>query len=341
MTKLLVLITSQVIFTAIVTFIIIPFLKIKDIEFKSISISSFFTFTTVLCLYWAIQISFTLSFSLLSNIFDINADLFGNVLPISTNYTGGLISIIIWLIAGTLGLAIVLEYLYRRTLIPLLEKRGMSPFSAVLTSSCAFALVNIPFNLGFQITFLRESILLNIYLSRYDLGNSLFYSFNLFFSLFILGLSCGIVYILTKNILFSIMIHSLGLLPYYLLVLFNNNGFLFSLLSLLLIIIYIVGLLIALYTFHSLFLSSRLNWVTNFKKKSTEGINRGLVGFFVIFFSIIIYLVVFLGLLAEHAPIVVTILFHIIFLGFCFKYLKEDLMRNQLDIDHHETEGKC
>ena len=326
--RLFVLVSSQIICTAIFIFILIPFLKVKDVEFKSISYTSFSTFITVFCLFWAIMIPITLGLSVISNILDIEADIFRKALPMSKDHSGNLFSITIWLITGTLVVAIFLEYLFRRTLIPLLEKRGMSPFSAVVTSSFAFALVNIPFNLGFQITFLRESFLVNIYLSRYDLVNSLFYSLNLFITAFLLGIACGIVYILTRNILFSIMIHCFGILPYYAMELFNNNIIVISFLGFLIIVMNISGLFITLYTLYSFFTtSSRGNWITILQKKSLVDINRGLVGFFIIFFGIVIYIVVFLGLLAEHAPIPVTILFHIVFLGFCFKNLREDSTR--------------
>ncbi|MFX0184817.1 MAG: type II CAAX prenyl endopeptidase Rce1 family protein [Candidatus Hodarchaeota archaeon] len=337
MSRFFVLLIGQIICTAIFIFIVIPFLKIKDAEFNSISYTSIFTFIAVFCLFWAILIPITLGFSVISNNLDIKADIYRNVIPLSKDHSGNLFSISIWLLAGTLSVVIFLEYLYRRTLIPLLENRGMSPFSAVLTSSCAFALVNIPFNLGFQITFLRESNLLNVYLSRYNLVNSIIYSLNLFFFAFLLGTACGIVYILTRNILFSIMIHCFGLLPYYLMELFNKNILLSSILGLLVIVMNISGLFIALYLLYHFFTSSsHPEWITILKKKSLVDINRGLIGFFIIFFGIIINIVVFLGLLAEHAPIIVTLLFHIVFLGFCVKSLREDSMRSRPDPDHHE-----
>ena len=337
MSRLLVLLISQIICTAIFIVIVIPFLKIKDVEFNSISYTSLITFIAVFCLFWAILISITLGLSVISNNLGLEADIFRNILPIPKDHSGNLFAIIIWLLAGTLGVAIFLEYLYRRTLIPLLEKCGMSPFSAVLTSSCAFALVNIPFNLGFQITFLRESNLLNIYLSRYNLVNSIFYSLNLFSFAFLLGMACGIVYILTRNIIFSIMIHCCGLLPYYLMELIKDNVMLISFFYVLIITINISGLFIALYTIHSYFnASSQIKWIAIVKEKSSVDIKYGLIRFFIIFIEIVIYISVFLGLLAEHAPIMVTILFHILFLGFCFRNLRKDSLRSQSEADYHE-----
>jgi membrane protease YdiL (CAAX protease family) len=335
--KIFVLLISQMICTVIFIFLIIPFLKVNDVEFNSINYTSFYTFITIFCLFWAIMIPITLSLSVISKLFDRKVEIFKNTLLLSKDHVGNLFSIIFWLIVGTLGVAIFMEYLYRRTLIPLLEKRGMSPFSAVITSSLAFALVNIPFNLGLQITLLEGSNLINIYLSRYDLLNSLFYSLNLFIATFVLGLACGITYILTRNVLFSIMIHCFGILPYYLIELFNDNIIIVSLLSLLIIVMNILGLFIALYYLNPFFKpSSQTEWITVLKKKSSTDINRGLAGFFVIFLGIIINIVVFLGLLAEHAPIIVTIFFNIVFLGFCFKNLREDSMRNRSVTDHFE-----
>jgi membrane protease YdiL (CAAX protease family) len=335
--KIIVLLISQAICTAIFIFFIIPFLNIRDVEFNSIDYTSFFKFFTIFCLFWAILIPITLGLPVFSKLFGIEVEIFKNTIPLSKTHFGNPFSIILWLIAGTLGVAIFMEYLYRRTLIPLLEKRGMSPFFAVLTSSLAFALVNILYNLGFQMTIIEESNLLNIYLSRYNLLSSLFYSLNLFMTTFALGIACGITYVLTRNILFSVILHCLGILPYYLIELFYNNVLIILLLYLLIVVMNISGLFIGLYILYTSFNpSSQTDWLTILKKKSSADINRGLAGFFVIFLGIIINIVVFIGLLAEHAPIVVTLLFTIVFLGFCFKNLREDSMRNRLNADHYE-----
>ena len=338
--KLSVEFISQIICILIFFFIIIPFLKVKDVEFNSISYTSLRKGFFVFCLYWAILIPTTLIFSAISNILNTEIDIFTNTLPLPKDQRENLFFIIIWLITGTLGIATFLEYIYRRTVIPLLEKRGMSPLYAVLTSSCAFAIINIPFSLGLQITFLSESNLLNLYLSKYDLINSFFYSLNLFIIPFLLGIACGIIYILTRNIVFSILIHCFAILPYYAMELFTNNIILISFLGVLIIVVNIIGDFIAIYTLYSVFFrSNQLKWTTILKKRSSIDITRGLIGFFLSFLGIIIYLVVFLGLLAEHAPILVTLLFHIIFLGFCFRNLKRDALRRQTNSAHYELKG--
>jgi len=336
--KFLVLIISQMILTAIIIFVITPFLKVKDVEFTAINYTSFLRFITVFCLFWAVTIPITLIFSVLSTNLGIGEVIYEKTLPLSIDYRGNLFSIILWLLAGTLGFTIFMEYLFRRTLIPLFEKRGLSPFAAVITSSIAFALVNIPNYLGIQITILTESNLFILYFSRYGLLNSLFYSLNLFVTTFILGIACGIVYILTRNIIFSIMVHCLGILPYYLIDLFHDNIMFISLLGILIIVINISGLLVALFTGYTIFKpSSQTDWMTILKKKSEIDINRGIIGFFAIFWGIIINIVVFIGLLAEHAPIIIALLFNIIFLGFCTKNLREDSIQDKSPTDHNEV----
>jgi membrane protease YdiL (CAAX protease family) len=340
MNRLIVLLISQIICTAILIFIIIPFLEVKDIQFEPITYTSSLTFVAVFCIFWAILIPITLGNLVIHNILDVEVDILKNPIPLPTGQSENIFSIIIWLIAGTLGVAICMEYLYRGILIPLLENRGISPFNTVLISSSVFAFVNIPFNLGFQVTFLGESNLINVYLSRYDLFHSLFYSLNLFITTFLLGMACGIVYILTRNIVYPIMIHCLETIPYYLLKLFNTNEIIMAILGLLIIVINIAGLFIIIYLIYSLFTSSsQPEWITILNKKSVIDIRRGLVGFYVIFVVIIFYLVVFLGLLAEHAPIIVTVVFHVVFLGFCFKNMREDKLRLRISRDHLELKG--
>ena len=337
--KLLVLLISQTICTVIFVFVIIPSLYIRDVEFNSIDPTGFLTFISIFCLFWTIIIPVTLVLSVISNTLSLDVEFFKNTLYLSKDHMGDSFSIILWLITGTLSVAIFMEYLYRRTLIPLLERRGMSSFSAVITSSLIFALVNIPSSLGIQITLLTESNTLNMYLSKYDLLNSLFYALNLFLTTFILGLACGIIYILTRNITFSIMMHCLGILPYYLIELFSDNVIIISLLSFLIIVINILGLFIGLNILVNSFNPSfQTEWMIILRRKSSTDITRGLIGFFTISLGIILNIIVFLGLLAEHAPIMVTIFFHIIFLGFCINNVRKDSVRFKLDANYPELE---
>lgn len=335
--RFIVLFASQVIGTAIISLVIIPFLKIRNTEFKPLSRTSFFKLIAIICLFWAIMIPMTLGFSFLSNTCDMDANIYKDALPLSKDQISNLFIIFLWLAAVTLGTAIFKEYLYRRTLIPLLEERSMSPFTAITISSLVFAFIEIPYALGIQITIVEHSNHLNIYLSRYNLLGSLFYAFYLFSSAFILGMACGITYILTRNITLSVIIHCFGILPYYLisLLIATNNEPLLALIGIIIIIMNISGLFIVLYGlwFHYQ-LSPDAEWLTILKKKSSADIKRGLVGFLAIFLGIVIHLTIFLGLLAEHAPIPVTVMFHIIFLASIAYNL-----RKEVHIEVNNSEG--
>ncbi|MFX0116445.1 MAG: type II CAAX prenyl endopeptidase Rce1 family protein [Candidatus Hodarchaeota archaeon] len=326
--RLIVLFLGQVIGTALIGFVIIPFLKIRNTEFNSLSRTSFFRLIAIICLFWAIMIPITIGFSFLSSSWDMEANIYKDALPLSKDQISNLFIIFLWLAAVTLGTSMFKEYLYRRTLIPLLEERGMSPFTAIMISSLVFAFIEIPYALGIQITIIEHSNHLNIYLSRYNLWGSLFYAFYFFSTAFILGIACGITYVLTRNITLSVIIHCSGILPYYLisLLIATNNESLLAFLGIIIIIMNISGLFIALY---GLWLhyqhSPEAKWLTILKKKSSADIKRGLVGFLAIFLVIVTNITIFLGLLAEHAPILITVMFHIIFLAFMAKNLRKEV----------------
>ncbi|MHA1969771.1 MAG: CPBP family intramembrane glutamic endopeptidase [Candidatus Hodarchaeales archaeon] len=80
------------------------------------------------------------------------------------------------------------ELVFRRTAIPLLEDRGLSPFHAVLLTSIGYCLFLIP----------------NFFENPNQLGNIYW-----IFSTFLFGLGTGLVYILTRNVGFSILYSSI------------------------------------------------------------------------------------------------------------------------------------
>ncbi|MFW9915296.1 MAG: type II CAAX prenyl endopeptidase Rce1 family protein [Candidatus Thorarchaeota archaeon] len=335
--RLIILFISQVIGTIIIGFVIIPFLKLRNIEFKSLSSTSFIKSIAIICLFWAIMIPIALGFSFFSSTYDMDANSYKDALPLSKDHLNNLFIIFLWLAVVTLGAAIFKEYLYRRTLIPLLEERGTSPFAAITLSSLVFAFIEIPYALGIQITIVEHSNHLNLYLSRYNLWDSLFYAFYLFSTAFILGMACGIAYIVTRNITFSVIIHCSGILPYYIigLALATNNEPLLGFIGIIIIIMNISGLFIVLYCLWLHYQHSpEAERLVILKKKSSADIKRGLVGFLAIFWGVVTYITIFLGLLAEHAPILVTLMFHMIFLVFIAYNL-----RKEVHLEVNKSEG--
>lgn len=114
-----------------------------------------------------------------------------------TGYTGVILigeehladpmNVVIFYAVGSVGAPIFEELLYRRITIPMCESRGMGTFSAVFTSTLAFAFAHVPLDI------------LNGNLAGATLH---------FWTTFITGFGLGVLYVLTRNILFPILVHA-------------------------------------------------------------------------------------------------------------------------------------
>ncbi len=159
------------------------------------------------------------------------------------------------------------EFIFRRTAIPLLEDRGLSPSHAVLLTSIGYCLLLLP------MFFDNTNLLSNIYWT---------------ISTFLFGIGTGIVYILTRNVLLSVfyaacynsyrLIDTLG--DY-----FQNELELFSTLTDILIIL--VSLAVITIIFWDQFNEQiSTKWVNILKKNSVPNIKNGIIGFFI--FSVLV-----------------------------------------------------
>jgi membrane protease YdiL (CAAX protease family) len=156
------------------------------------------------------------------------------------------------------------EIVYRRMVIPLLEDRGLSPIFAVILSSLGFCFLELPY-----------------FISTTNYLGTLFW----FISTFIYGFATGMVYILTRNVLFSIlyaslyhvyrMIDFLGVI--------QKNELLLLIRDLIHLAVLLGGLLLLLYITLIIFRKeSTAKWIKIIKIKSVPNIKRGIIGFFVI-----------------------------------------------------------
>ncbi|MFX0085394.1 MAG: type II CAAX prenyl endopeptidase Rce1 family protein [Candidatus Hodarchaeota archaeon] len=154
------------------------------------------------------------------------------------------------------------EFIFRRTAIPLLEDRGLSPSHAVLLTSIGYCLLLLP------MFFENTNLLSNIYWT---------------ISTFLFGLGTGIVYILTRNVLLSILYASfyhcyrlIDTLGFY----FQNDLVLIStIIDILIILAFLVAIIIIFWDQFNEQIST--NWISILKKKSVPNIRNGIIGFFI------------------------------------------------------------
>ncbi|MHA2226751.1 MAG: CPBP family glutamic-type intramembrane protease [Candidatus Hodarchaeales archaeon] len=161
------------------------------------------------------------------------------------------------------------ELIYRRTVIPLLEDRGLSPFHAVILSAFGYTFLNIP---GFIV---NPDYWSNIYLIISDL---------------FIGFLLGIVYILTRNVffpwLFSGLYHC-----YSLIIVFGSlfeNSFLTSISLLLTVISALIAVGVIVYVIIKILEKDpHTKWIAIMKEDSAPRIKRGTIGFFIISIGIL------------------------------------------------------
>lgn len=309
--RLLVLIISQLLGSAMIFFIGIPFFKVKHKEFKPLNCKNLLITFAICCIFWTFMIANTIGIFILSTLLNVKVECSIIRLPLSNDHINNPLNIMICFLSLTVGLAVFAEYLFRRMLIPLLEERGMSSFAAVISSGLVFASSGTLYNLVLHyVTFnpLNDGLLT---LSRYDLLNTLSIVLSQFWLLLLLGMACGIVYILTRNIVFSILLHTLVNTFFLLTDLFvlMDNEILLIVLGLICIVINITGLFLVTYIlWKNKQVSINVEWLTILKEKSQTNIKRGFLGYILIFLLISSFFTI--NPLSAQ-PILLAVLFHL------------------------------
>ena len=251
----------------VVYFLLIPRLKVQDTEYEDLSSRSMLIVCGVflVVLFFRLVVSFIFEFSG-STIYLVRPWFINSYILLSDPLICAL-----FLSYQFILLPIYTELLYRRTIIPLLEDRGLSPFLAVILSS-----------LGFCLLFLPE------YMRTTNYPGTAFW----FISTFLFGLATGLIYILTRNVLLSIFYsivyyayrYSGELGPIF------NNELLITTNFLLSILILVSGLVLVIYVIWTLLQKeASQRWVNVIKTHSTPKIGRGIVGYF--FISVVLVII--------------------------------------------------
>ncbi|MFW9777558.1 MAG: lysostaphin resistance A-like protein [Candidatus Heimdallarchaeota archaeon] len=133
--------------------------------------------------------------------------------------------IFLYIVVIVIGASIAEELIFRRTLIPFLERRGFGTFWILILSSMLFASIHTPLDL-FQ--------------------NSLHYAALNFASIFASGVAFGYIYIRTRNVLYPIVLHGIsnGFLALSTLAIQSNDRFIITLAGYWLLIGILVGFLV-------------------------------------------------------------------------------------------------
>jgi membrane protease YdiL (CAAX protease family) len=184
--NLIILFTGQILGTLIVLVFLIPWLRIKDVEHQPLNKYAFGSTLLIICLTWALILVKAVILVFGIEYFQLEPPKTGLDSLFMIDEIINPITFLILVAPIAIGAPIFEELVYRRLLIPLLEKRGLSPFGAVLASSLFFTLLHAPADI----------------INGNMTGTILHLT-----SVLILAFALGFTYIVTRNIIFPIMIH--------------------------------------------------------------------------------------------------------------------------------------
>ncbi len=251
---------SLVFVVIIIYFIFIPRLKVLDAEYREVRADGFFIM---------IPLFFFASFFriLIAELFKYFSITLSHESPwFETNFKklDDPVLLLLFFLHSLVISNLFSELMFRRTLIPLLEDRGLSPFHAVILSSIGFSFLNLPYILLYP-------------------ENPTFYF--LLITYICYSLCVGITYILTRNILFPILFHAFYFFHYYTgslgSALDNENLLLIH--DSLNVLTVVLTIIIIPYVFtKAKDPESSSEWMKVIKKHSVPYIQRGVIGFFVI-----------------------------------------------------------
>lgn len=256
-------------------FVVMPRLNVLDAEYKPARQSSLQFTILVFVILVALRIIMTLFF----NSLEVSTESPSLWYLANLNYSifSEPILMILHLNYQLILHSLFIQLLFRRTAIPLMEDRGLSPLYAVLLSSIGFCLLDLPIYIDLILS--GHSYLITVYWT---------------ISTYLYGFGTGIIYVITRNIKFSFLYASAYHL-YRNILAFDNYyryklGFSFkSLVEFWIVLTCIFVVIIVLWTLSKSAYAK--NIILLLKRSSVPNIKRGVVGFLTlsILFSVIHY----------------------------------------------------
>ncbi|TXT57947.1 MAG: membrane protein of unknown function [Candidatus Thorarchaeota archaeon] len=187
--SLQVTLVGQLVGAIIVALIFIPMFGLRDVKTESLSSEgfkrTFLTVPIILTFAFLVNLLILLLFSLLGWTSESG---YTGVLYLELEHLANPWNIVVFFAVGCLGAPLYEELLYRRTAIPLMEKRGMNEGEAILGSTTLFALAHVPLDL---------------------MNGNVPGAIQHFIGVFVIGLFIGIVYVMTRNVVYPIIIHAI------------------------------------------------------------------------------------------------------------------------------------
>jgi membrane protease YdiL (CAAX protease family) len=246
---------------------IIPFFKISDTEYLPTDSRKTFKTIIIATLAYTLTTISTIIMLGLFNLFKLDEPETSYGQLVFTEHHINPINIILLFVAVSIAAPLFEELVFRRILIPLLEDRGVSPFSAAIISALAFSLTHVPNDLLYG-----------------NLTNAVRH----FLAVFILGIIFGVSYVYTRNVIYPILIHGIVNGVSFLPSIAKHNDTILVLWAITILLVLFIGLISWIYVIRKFFKHPNAEFVRIIKKRSLINIFPGLWGLLIIFLGLIL-----------------------------------------------------
>jgi len=262
-TNLLIAFLSQIIGAFIVYFILIPLFKTKNSEYRNLTLSNSLRTIFLICGTFTLITSINFGLVYIFRLFNLIPQSGYISILLNAGHLANPLNIVIYYLPLTIGAAVYEELIYRRLLIPLLEQRGMSPSPSILISSLLFALAHLPDDL----------------ISANPTGTIMHIT-----AVFFIGVSLGLIYVITRNVLYSMVIHVVINFISFTgpLVILIANSSVTLIYNIAYWTIFIMGIGILIFGLWQFLRKKNAEWVILIKEKQSNPILVGSIGFLII-----------------------------------------------------------
>ncbi len=261
--NLLLLGLSQLIGFFIVRFGFIPLFKSREIIHNSLNLVNFRVTLIGFLVGYAIVLVSNYIIIIILTIVNVTPQTGYGSITLTPQVMNDPFTLAVYFLVPTLGAGVFEELVYRRMTIPLLEERGMSPISAVLAAAFIFALSHLPNDL---------------------INGNLAGGVVHVWAVFVIGTFMGIIYIITRNIIYPMIMHAVyNLVSFYSGYIAVTNNIIANLLILVLIggIIF-SGIGLGIYLIVQFFRRPDKKWVQVLHIPSRAKIAIGFIGYLII-----------------------------------------------------------
>lgn len=261
---LTILLISQMSGALLTFFLLIPIFKVKNVDnTEPIRGSNARRAFLIYIGLYSIALLSNLLFIYITSLLDITPQTgYGSIL-VSEDVMDDAYTILIYFIAPTIGAGVYEEMVYRRMVIPRLEKSGMAPFTAALSSAALFAIGHFPNDLF-----------------NGNIAGGIIHVWGVF----LIGTALGAIYIFSRKVIYPITLHALYNLVSFLgpYVVLTGSNLILAIYSITMLLIIGGGAFAAVYIVVQYLRKRNYDWIKLVKEDSEVKPRKGILGYMLI-----------------------------------------------------------